>query len=176
MAKPFGTVIVEDRNLYRGWFYKLETAPYEIKLLNNNIIEASKVKFFARNNIEIVSGDYMPDTGYVDLQINASAVACLPPTEAPVSQFSSNTEEIKFKNFDSQLLPNPNTGIFTIKLENPNLKDVSLTVYDILGKPIYTAHDVGYTFEINLPNLASGLYIVKLTAKNYSEILKFIKK
>lgn len=175
MAKPFGTVLVEDRNLYRGWFYKLETAPFEIKMLNNNITQASKVKFLARDNIEIISGDYRPGTGYVDLQINPSLTTCDLP-EGFVARPNANSDRQVAKVLSSQLFPNPNTGSFTISLEDKALKNVSVVVYDVLGKPVYVTDNLSDTFEINLPNLASGVYFVKLSTSNYSETLKFIKK
>lgn len=58
MADATGTVEVKDRILYRPWFYKLETAPYNIKMTNNNISKESKVKFKARNNIEITDNSF----------------------------------------------------------------------------------------------------------------------
>lgn len=134
MADPFGTVEVKDRILYRPWFYKLETAPYEIKMTNNSITQGSKLKFRARNNIEILSGKYSPGTGgYVDLQIdeNLSLNNCSPP---PSGSRMSNIENLsQSKKIEVSISPTlifDKTKIFDQR-ENKGI--LSVKVYDIFG-------------------------------------------
>jgi len=57
-SDAYGTVEVKDRLFYCNWFYKLVTALFEIKMTNNDVSGTSRLKFIARNNIEILSGDY----------------------------------------------------------------------------------------------------------------------
>ncbi len=99
MVDAFGTVEVKHRILYR-WFYKLETAPYEIKMSNNDVAGNSRLKFKARNNIEILSGDYYPETGgYIDLSIDTTlALNCL----TPLASSSNSSEKLKTKIGDFQ--------------------------------------------------------------------------
>lgn len=84
------------------------------------------------------------------------------------------SENIKISSV--KLYPNPNTGIFTIDLGFENKNKIAVGIYDSFGKAVYNSSSKEAIFEINLPNLPSGLYIVKLQGDNYNETLKFIKE
>jgi hypothetical protein len=175
LAKPYGTVNVTDRILYRNWFYKLETAPYEIKMSNNLVTDEAKIKFFAKDNIEILSGDYKPNIGYVELQINPSlSLDC----SIPVNRINVKTQ-INKPNTDStkiKLYPNPNTGVFSVSVSQKEVKNLSIEVFDIFGKSVFKTISNNPNTEINIQNLADGVYLVKLTSNDgISEVLKFIK-
>ena len=175
MAKPYGTVNVIDRLLYRNWFYKLETAPYQIKMSNNKVTDGAKVKFFARNDIDVLSGDYKPTAGYIDLQINASlSLNCSIPTS------KINVDEKIYKSIPYpakiKLYPNPNTGVFTISIIEKEVKDINIEIFDIFGKSVFKTVSNNSNTEINMQNFAEGVYLVKLNSNTLSEVLKFIKK
>ena len=59
-----------------------------------------------------------------------------------------------------KIFPNPNTGSFTIELDNPE-KDFAIEVYDMMGKFVLKVERVE---KVNLIDLhaASGIYLVKL--------------
>ena len=173
MAKPFGTVNVTDRILYRNWFYKLETAPFEIKMSNNLVTDGSKIKFFARNNIEVLSGDYKPDIGYVDLQINPSlSLNC----SIPANKINAETNNKNILNStEVKLYPNPNTGLFTVSVSQKDVKDLNIELFDVFGKSVFKTISNNVNTEINIQNLANGIYLVRLTSNGLSEVLKFIK-
>ena len=98
MKSPFATVEVKDRILYRPWFYKLVTAPYRINLINNDVSGGSKLKFRAKQYIEITSGDYSPGPGgYVDLQIDPSITSCEVPAGI-ANQTGTNEEKSTVEN------------------------------------------------------------------------------
>lgn len=66
MSLPFGSVEVKNRIIDR-WDFSLRTAPYEINLTNNLVTNSATLNFTARNDIDILSGDYNPSgTGFVD--------------------------------------------------------------------------------------------------------------
>lgn len=175
MAKPFGTVNVTDRILYRNWFYKLETAPFEIKMEDNLITDGAKVKFFARDNIEVLSGDYLPDIGYVDLQINSSlSLDCEIPSSKMTNEINSNKEILNSNNVT--LYPNPNEGIFTILVSGIDVKNLNIEIFDIFGKSVFKTISNSITTEINTRNLPVGVYLVRTSSNEVNEILKFIKK
>ena len=176
MADAFGTVEVKDRILYRPWFYKLETAPFEIKMTNNNVTGGSKLKFRARNNIEILSGDYHPDIGgYIDLHIDSTlAVDCTP---APINNSVNTSRKVKTKGSDivedkileskdNNLLvfPNPTTGIINIV----DKKDVNeIVISDITGKTVYNLKKINSkTILVDISKFNSGIYFLKIKAKN----------
>ncbi|NWG28639.1 MAG: T9SS type A sorting domain-containing protein, partial [Ignavibacteriaceae bacterium] len=60
----------------------------------------------------------------------------------------------------------------TIKYDLPNTSDVSLIIYDILGRKVKelvnTKQQAGrYEIQFNASNLASGVYIYQLVAEKY---------
>lgn len=67
------------------------------------------------------------------------------------------------------IYPNPSTGILKVASEN----NVSIKLFDILGKVVFTAQNVNNQNELNISSLQKGLYIVKLTDGdlNYTEKL-----
>ncbi|TGV02556.1 S8 family serine peptidase [Flavivirga rizhaonensis] len=169
MADAFGTVEVKDRILYRPWFYKLETAPYEIKMTNNDVTGGSKLKFNARNNIEVLSGDYHPSTGgYIDLSIDSNlALDCLPPpsssknTKTKINSIEGNILESS----ENRLLvfPNPTTGALNI-INKDGLNEI--TISDITGKSVYHVKDLNYNqLQINMSKFNSGIYFIKIRTK-----------
>lgn len=174
MALPQGTVNVTDRILYR-WFYKLETAPYEIKMSNNKVTDKAKIIFKANNNIEILSGDYNPTNpeGYIILEINSTQQSCQ-GSVARIAPKSTGLESLLSK--QSKLFPNPNKGIFTIMLSDTTSKDISVDVFDIVGKLVHSSKANEPQFDINVSNLPSGMYFAKISSNSYNETLKFIKE
>lgn len=183
MAEPMGTVEVRDRVLYRPWFYKLITAPYEIKMTNNNVSAGSKVKFRARNNIEILSGDYSPGSGgYVDLQIDAnlSLNRCPPPVSQTASKQSKKNLGGK-NNFNIKISPTLVTN--KLNVEDFSKKKKSLInhvrIFNIFGILVFEIEsNKSNELIMDLSNLSSGIYIVKVF-DGFDEVLevqKVIKK
>lgn len=70
-----------------------------------------------------------------------------------ISDISIRLRQIK-------IYPNPNTGNFTIEIENPG-KDVSIEVYNSLGLLVARLEKVGKVTSLNL-NLAKGIYLVRI--------------
>ena len=79
----------------------------------------------------------------------------------------------------SQNYPNPSNPVSKIDFQVPYDTKVSLKVYDLTGKEVSVLVN-GYlpagfhTVEFNGSNLASGIYIYKLTADNFSDIKKLV--
>lgn len=177
MSLPFGTVNVKDRIIDR-WDFNLRTAPYAIKMSNNLVSNTATVNFTSRNNIEILSGDYAPATGYVDLKIVATNTVCNIPTNISTAKKASTKTIEESKEASNKILiyPNPNKGVFTINLGQTPKTDIELKVYDVSGKLAYSTIGNKIIFEINLPTLPTGIYFVKLQGENYDETVKFIKE
>ena len=76
--------------------------------------------------------------------------------------------------FLEQNYPNPFNPTTQIKFGITEASSIELTVYDILGREIAVLIDKeylsagSYNVKFNAENLASGIYIYKLTAGNYS--------
>jgi hypothetical protein len=84
------------------------------------------------------------------------------------------TEYTLYQNY-----PNPFNPTTTIKYDLPNTSDVSLIIYDILGRKVKelfnSKQQAGrYEVQFNASNLASGVYIYRLIADKYMSSRKMI--
>lgn len=70
------------------------------------------------------------------------------------------------------ILPNPSNGIFTVTTEVP----VSVLIYDITGKVVYTANELNNDAIINLTSYNKGIYLAKVTGEGFTNTLKLVIK
>jgi Secretion system C-terminal sorting domain len=70
---------------------------------------------------------------------------------------------------------NPNRGVFTVSVSQKEVKDLNIELFDIFGKSVFKTISNNVNTEINIQNLANGIYLVRLTSNELSEVLKFIK-
>lgn len=175
MGLTSGTVEVNNCITNR-WYYVLKTSPFEIKMSNNIVNENATFDFKAQNNIEILSGDYTSQSGFIDLQIDTPIVdSCnVYVQERPIVKSNYGSHKV-FVN-KTKLFPNPNNGTFEISLAADITGSVSVEVYDLYGKRVFTDKGKLGNFTVAIPDLATGMYIVKLSGNNYSETIKFIKQ
>jgi Secretion system C-terminal sorting domain len=65
-----------------------------------------------------------------------------------------------------RIVPNPNNGVFSLNLENTNVQTADITVFDVLGKQVFTQKNI----DVNawqMPNrLERGVYNIVLTSEN----------
>jgi len=184
MADEYGTVEVKDRVLYRPWFYKLVTAPYEIEMSNNDVSGTSKLKFRARNNIEILSGDYFPDSGgYIDLQIDENlSLNCPIPLTSSSKQMENNSEKDKTESkLNFEIIPTLVTDEdVTIKnLSEEGHKMSTITVYNFFGMEVFKTQKIkSDEVSINLQKLKTGIYVVTVfdSFGNVLHTEKIVKK
>jgi hypothetical protein len=71
------------------------------------------------------------------------------------------------------LYPNPVSELLTIK---SSLKNYTLSLFSIQGQLIEKRENLNAQEQFNYSNLASGLYILKLTTENSTETIKIIKQ
>jgi hypothetical protein len=100
-----------------------------------------------------------------------------PMSEMVSVKLTSNPLPTKF-NLD-QNYPNPFNPSTTIKFELPRASQVSLTVYDVLGRQVSVLvnekRDAGsYEVKFNGSNLASGVYFYRLQAGSYVDTKKLL--
>ncbi len=69
------------------------------------------------------------------------------------------------------LYPNPSKGSFTISLEQ-EVSDANLTITDMNGKALYTTRISGATANIDLGNIAPGVYLVQVFSGELSYTAK----
>ena len=81
----------------------------------------------------------------------------------------------EFDNVQFSMFPNPANDLVTIRLNANNFGNVTVNIIDLQGKLILEQHiSEGNTMELDIADLQSGLYFVKLNANNKSLIKKLI--
>lgn len=132
-------------------------------------------------------GSYVAFSGYwyEDGQTGYATYSDVAPTAfyvAPVAILPSSVEgeeELSYSFDLQQNYPNPFNPSTTIKYSVPQLSDVSIKVYDVLGKEVATLIDAQQAqgvYEVNFDaaNLASGMYIYTIQAGSFTSSKKML--
>lgn len=72
-----------------------------------------------------------------------------------------------------KVYPNPTSGSFLIEWNNSQVK--TATVTDISGRVVFTAGSELNQINVDLSNLANGVYLVKVEANGVSEMIRVVK-
>ncbi len=72
------------------------------------------------------------------------------------------------------VFPNPSTGIFTIQLNTPETKKISL--FDALGRLVYNKTTTDNLVNINLANNSQGVYLLQIETLGEKALEKLILK
>jgi len=75
-----------------------------------------------------------------------------------------------------QVYPNPVTNGRLYISTDQNLSSKEIDIYDMLGKKVFSVTLVNTNKEINVTNLNSGVYLIKIKENNYSVTRKLIIK
>lgn len=175
MKQPNGNAIIDGQDFYR-FNFNLKHVNNKLTISNQKFRDACVAEFTAKNSIEILPGsDFNPNnSGLVDLKINSNIdVTCATSTFRKA--MTDNSENKIIHNETTKLYPNPNNGTFDIILGKQISGNIDVEVYDISGKVIYRDIKQGAAFNISVPNIMSGMYIVRLSSGNYKETIKFVK-
>jgi len=97
---------------------------------------------------------------------------CVSPALAVTVTITASTNDLDLA--ELKLYPNPSTNLVNITYK----EDVSVvTIYDLTGKLIKTEFPKSEAFSIDISNLSSGIYFIKVeTANKKQATLKFVKK
>jgi hypothetical protein len=82
----------------------------------------------------------------------------------------------EFENNNFVIYPNPSSDIFNIKIGDIQLQNIE--VIDISGKILFSKNDFdnsGGEIQIDLSNVAKGVYFLKLSANKKSVVKKIVK-
>lgn len=121
------------------------------EFISNVIFRAEK---FSTDYPAFIGRDLTPG---LPIELNPDLTQC-----AILGISANNFNEIK-------LYPNPVKNILTINTNNPIIK---VEVFDLLGKLVKTSFNNN---QIDVSNLKSSIYIVKLYSENYISVKKIIK-
>lgn len=176
MNKIDGNAVIKN-HIFNRFNFKLSKINNKLSLENVVFKDANNAEFTAKNDIVILNSDFKPGTNSaVDFKLDKNIdVSCL---ASSISERSNNETSVrKALLSDSTLLyPNPNNGNFMIDLQNTDSEKVSFEIFDSFGKLVFVGNTIENRIEVNLPNLSSGLYLVKVHSAKYDETLKFLKK
>ncbi len=94
-----------------------------------------------------------------------------------VEEFTSNIENVKIVNSEIKIVPNPSNGNFRLQFYVDKISDYEVFVYDLYGKIVFNTkiynQGVG-EYSINMDDCLAGVYFVKITSSNFSNIQKII--
>jgi len=172
MKSATGSALIDGQDFYR-FDFKLSHINNKLTITNQIFRNICTADFTAKKEINILNSDFNPTSGFTDLKINSALTVCTTSNKNDYDKTES--EDNQQYSISSKLYPNPNTGTFTISVENVNVKNMTVNVVNVLGKIVYKTIVTQSVFDINLSNLPSGIYFVKLNEGDYSETLKFIK-
>ncbi len=81
-------------------------------------------------------------------------------------------------NINVEIYPNPNNGVFTLNLNTSGTETVNISVMDNIGGEVYKLDNVSvtntYKNEINLSELADGLYYIHITSGDSYYLKKIV--
>ena len=72
------------------------------------------------------------------------------------------------------LYPNPVTN--TLHIQSPLANELSYRIYDLRGKALSTHHQSGQSHSIDVSGLAKGIYLLRVTHKNNTTAMQFVKQ
>jgi hypothetical protein len=76
-----------------------------------------------------------------------------------------------------RIYPNPSNGNFNLYIEKGD-KNINITIYDLQGQKVYADRLLSgmgiITKEINLSELSKGIYYLRLTTENVTQVEKIV--
>lgn len=89
---------------------------------------------------------------------------------------------IEEANFDGNVsvYPNPNTGLFTLEVEMTHQMNMTVGLYDMVGKQVWLDQGLGNTSSLrkqyDLSHMPDGVYFLRIYADNQMTVQKLIKQ
>lgn len=175
MMSSNGNALVDGQDFWR-FDFNLKHIFNGLTISNQIFREQNTTNFTAKNFIDVTqNADFRPNSnGFVDLNIDSNLNVCNPSSK--IAEKSIPKTKIETISKPVVLYPNPNNGTFFINTNQADIENLDVGLYDIFGKLIYQTKVNTSTFEISIPNLKSGVYLLKLNSNTFIKTLKFIKK
>ncbi|MBP9186904.1 MAG: DUF4465 domain-containing protein [Bacteroidia bacterium] len=99
------------------------------------------------------------------------------PAFFAIDEFTTRDARVGLTNIaqtlQTSIYPNPTNGLLTINLPQQNT-NASVAVYDVTGK-LWIAHNMQNMAQIDLTNMPSGVYFVRVSSNGLSNIQRVVK-
>ncbi|MCA6421731.1 MAG: S8 family peptidase [Flavobacterium sp.] len=175
MMSSTGNALIDGQDFWR-FNFDLQHINNKLTISNQTFRDGNTSNFIAKNTIEVLqNSDFRPNAnGFVDLKIDGALTVCATSSKVAGNIVSQESNTLKISK--AVLYPNPNKGTFSIMLSQKEVKDLQVTIFDVIGKQVYNTKVDQNEFELNVSSIPSGIYLVKLSSDTINETLKFIKE
>lgn len=179
--QSFTTYLIADPNLldtisslpidipagkfYVGW-QQLESTPNPIPVgYDKNNPEASQFISFWTGALWRKHDDF----------INFKGALMIRPVMSGGQPLQTSTKESLIENSKVIAYPNPATDLLNFKIENQNLKDLKINIYNNLGQSFYSGK---LTQQIDIQRFTAGIYFAKIVNQKTFEtqFIQFVKQ
>ncbi len=138
------------------------------------------IKFKVKPKNNLVIGDVITNTAYIYFDFNAPVITNTTYNRVDIPTGTTvQTSNIPYRYELYQNYPNPFNPVTMIKYDLPEATNVSLVVYDLLGREaavLTSGMQPAGSYEVSLDAsaLASGVYFYKLEAGEFTSIKKMV--
>lgn len=137
----------------------------------NTMIGKGYITFKIKPKAGYAVGDIIPNAASIYFDYNPAIV-----TNTFTTEFVAFLASPAFDTDSIRIYPNPTSDILNIELLN-NQTIQSLVIYDLLGNKIVAKNYLQSPSQINISNLASGIFLLELTDTNNQKLIhKIVKK
>ncbi|RLC22575.1 MAG: hypothetical protein DRH21_08250 [Deltaproteobacteria bacterium] len=153
------TVSFINQSVGNGWIQYYWTFEGGIPL--NSYESNPDIIYFNEGIFDVQLLANISDTPITDVEVKEDYITVLPAININENNKKENLE----------IFPNPGNGIFTINLNLENPKDITLNVYNILGKFILesTSGKIDDQLKLDLTDQENGIYFIQI--KNGSTLI-----
>jgi hypothetical protein len=116
------------------------------------------------------TGTFNPVYTYTDSSTGCSNSA----TTSVIVSICTDIISRSVNNTALKVYPNPNSGVFTI--ETGNSLNKTLTLTDVAGRIVHQETTEGGIIQMNISELANGIYHLRIASENGIDIIKVIKQ
>ena len=143
--------------------------------------QGGNVTLIAGNNIIMKPGTQVDAGGYLHarIAIDEDDFCGIPVADDKeddlITDITKNPQTIKTKSV--KLFPNPTHADFTVELLNHDTaQKISIEVYDVYGNRLVSEQNYEAQHQLSLSGQPAGIYFVRISNGDYSEIVRLIKR
>jgi hypothetical protein len=90
------------------------------------------------------------------------------------AQIQEGVDELTRSNSQLTIYPNPASSLIVVSCPLIEKENVNISIYDLIGKLVYTENASTKNIKINTSNLNDGIYVLKLTGKDINATKKLV--